>query len=312
MWKGRSLGDALGSKSGALGDDTACDRTYTRMERSFRNRPIAGRDQARGLMSKECGDARPECDVIAETRVLAMPDGALPAYLARPIDRSESPAVVLLHHRDGWDRSSREIARRLAASGLTCVMPNLHHRIAPDRDPENAAAVVMEAGGVDDDDVVEHARAALHYIREQPFNDGVVACLGFCSGGRQAFLAACRLDFEATVVCYGPRINGTAESSEAPAPPLSHADRLTGELLLLFGEQDPIASPSDADEIAQELDRLGKRYHVSVYTGVGHAFLAADRDRYAPDAAVLAWTEILDWLRGQVEGHRRNSGGSAR
>ncbi|HLH27951.1 MAG TPA: dienelactone hydrolase family protein, partial [Acidimicrobiales bacterium] len=127
----------------------------------------------------------------------------LQAYLAEPTDRPPAGGVVVIHHMPGWDRATKEITRRFAAEGYPAVCPNLYSREAPGLPPEEASALVRERGGVPDERLVGDVAAAIGYLRGLSSCNGKVATIGYCSGGRQSFLAACSLQLDAAVDCYG-------------------------------------------------------------------------------------------------------------
>ena len=63
------------------------------------------------------------------------------------------------------------------------------------------------AGGVPDDQVIGDAKGAAAWLRAQPEANGKVGVIGFCSGGRHAFLIACRApEFDALVDCWGGNV----------------------------------------------------------------------------------------------------------
>ena len=64
-----------------------------------------------------------------------------------------------------------------------------------------------------DDQLVGDVDAAARHLRSLPSSNGRLGVIGYCSGGRQSFLAACRLPFDAAVDCYGAGVVGT------PPPP---------------------------------------------------------------------------------------------
>lgn len=222
----------------------------------------------------------------------------LPCYLARPTGRERVPTVVMLHHREGWDAGSKEIARRLASEGIACALPDLHHAYAPGASVTEAAKAVLDVGGISDAHAVDVVRSTFAFVHDQAWATGQVGLIGFCSGGRQGFLAACEVPVATSVICYGPRIpeHKHTPSESSPVAGLTRAADLTGSVLAIFGSEDPIAPPDDADAITEELSRLGKEHRVRVFEGAGHAFLATDRATYDVASATQAWPEILSWL----------------
>src|SRR6185437_16556472 len=134
------------------------------------------------------------------------------AYFAGPDpehDASPRGGLVLIHHMPGFDRWTKEVARRFATDGYNVLAPNLYYREAPDASPDDAAATARARGGVPDDRLVGDVGGAASYLRSMPASNGKVGVIGYCSGGRQAFLAACSLPLDAAVDCYGAFVVGT-------------------------------------------------------------------------------------------------------
>src|SRR3972149_400276 len=145
------------------------------------------------------------------------------SYFARPLGPGPFPGIVLIHHMPGWDELYREIAFRFARHGYAVVCPNLYHRFGHGT-PEEIAVKVREQRGVADDVVVGDCEAAMRYLKALPNSNGKVGIIGGCSGGRHAFLVACRTSgFSAAVDCWGGR--GAPSVQElTPQQPVSPSD----------------------------------------------------------------------------------------
>jgi carboxymethylenebutenolidase len=202
------------------------------------------------------------------------------AYLAHPLDGDDQPGVVVLHHMPGYDRATKEIVRTFAVYGYAALMPNLHHRYAPGAKAGDAAAAARDAGGVPDEQCLGDAHGAVDALRSRPESNGKVGVIGYCSGGRQAFLVACTLDVDAAVDCYG----GRADVGLAP--------NLRCPLLGLFGAEDRSPSPDDVSAMARALEDHGKTFDFHSYEGAGHAFFSVDRPSYRLDASKDGWKRI--------------------
>ena len=131
------------------------------------------------------------------------------AYLARPDGDAPRGGVVVIHHMPGYDRATKEITRRFAELGYDAICPNLYWREAPGAAPDDAAAMARANGGVPDERLIGDVGGAAAYLRELPTSNGKVGVIGYCSGGRQSVLAACHLDLDAAVDCYGACVVGT-------------------------------------------------------------------------------------------------------
>jgi carboxymethylenebutenolidase len=226
------------------------------------------------------------------------------AYLARPMSQGPSGGVVVIHHMPGYDASTKEIARTFAVNGYNALMPNLYHREAPGASPDDAAAAARANGGVPDDQLVGDVAGAVAYLRGLTSSNGKAGVIGYCSGGRQSFLAACRLPLDAAVDCYGASVVGTPpESSPLKAGPIKHlAKDLSCPLLGLFGADDKYPSPEQVAELSQELKDQGKTYEFHSYQGAGHAFFNVNRTAYRPEAAVDGWEKIFTWFGRYLAG----------
>ena len=237
--------------------------------------------------------------MLAETVVIRGHNGdQIDAYLARPLGPGPHPSVVLIHHMPGWDEASKEMARKLAYHGFATISPNLHFREGKATPQENSASV-REAGGMPDDRTMGDVQSSINYLRSLPYTNGKVGIIGFCSGGRQVYLAACRLSgIDAAVDCWGGGV--TAPKNELtqrqPVAPIDYTASLSCPLLGLFGEEDPRPTPEDVAKTEAQLKRFGKTYEFHMYKNAGHGFFAVDRPSYRQHAAVEGWEKVLAWF----------------
>jgi carboxymethylenebutenolidase len=233
--------------------------------------------------------------MLAETVTIRGHDGdEIDAYFARPLGAGPYPGVVVIHHMPGWDEATKEITRRFAAGGYVAVCPHLHHREGPDASPDDAAAAARAAGGVPDARMVGDVTGGVTYLRALPYSNGKVGVIGYCSGGRQAYVVACRADVDAAVDCYGGRVVAPQDqlSERHPVAPIDMTADMRCPLLGLFGVDDANPDPAQVARIDEELKRQGKTYEFHSYEGAGHAFFATDRPSYRVDAANDGWQRI--------------------
>jgi carboxymethylenebutenolidase len=219
------------------------------------------------------------------------------AYLARPDGDERRGGVVVIHHMPGYDRATKEITRRFAELGYDAICPNLYWREAPNAAPDDAAAAARALGGVPDDRLVGDVGGAAQFLRSLPTTNGKVGVIGYCSGGRQAVLAACNLDLDAAVDCYGAMVTG----SPPPGYPLKIGNlvdqipNLRCPVLGLFGNEDKSPSPERVDEFQKLLEEHGKVYEFHRYDEAGHGFFASDRPSYRVAAANDGWDRIAEF-----------------
>jgi len=236
---------------------------------------------------------------IAETVTLRGHQGDLiDAYLARPLGGGRLPGVVVIHHMPGWDGPTKEIARRFAHHGFATLSPNLQFREGKATPEENSASV-RAAGGMPDDRTMGDVQGAIDYLRALPYLNGKVGVIGYCSGGRQAYLAACTLrGIDAAINCYGGGVVAKAEelTSRQPVAPIDFTKDLQCPLLGLFGVEDTRPSPDDTAKTEAALKQHNKTYEFHTYDNAGHAFFAVDRPHYRQHAAMDGWQKVLTWF----------------
>ena len=235
----------------------------------------------------------------AETITISGHNGdEIEAYLARPTSTGTFPGVVVIHHMPGYDRSTKEIVRTFAVYGYNALCPNLHHRYAPGASAGDAAKAALEAGGVPDDQCIGDVRGAVDHLRSLPTANGKVGVIGYCSGGRQAYIVACMVDVDAAVDCYGGRVVAAPEdlTPQRPIPPIDRTPEMRCPLLGLFGAEDSNPSPEQVAEIEAALRANGKAYEFHTFENAGHAFFSVDRPMYRMEAAKEGWKLVWDFF----------------
>jgi carboxymethylenebutenolidase len=232
----------------------------------------------------------------AETTTLRGHQGDLiDTYFARPTGPGPHPGVVVIHHMPGWDGPTKEIARRFAHHGYAAILPNLHFREGKATPEENSASI-RAAGGMPDDRTMGDVQAAIDYLRTLPYHNGKVGVIGYCSGGRQAYLAGCTLKgIDAVVSCYGGGVVAKPEdiTPRQPVAPIDLTKDLQCPLLGLFGIEDKRPSPEDMKKTEEVLRKHEKTYEFHTYENAGHAFFAVDREQYRVHAAVDGWKKVF-------------------
>jgi carboxymethylenebutenolidase len=237
--------------------------------------------------------------MLSETiRITGHGGDEIAAYLSRPLAPGPAPGVLVIHHMPGWDEGSKEITRTFAAHGYAAICPHLHYREGPDASPDDAAAAARASGGVPDERFLGDADGAIRALRALTSSNGKVGVIGYCSGGRQSFLTACRLPVDAAVDCYGAFVVGTPpEGFPLQVQPLiAMAGDLRCPLLGLFGADDTFPTVDEDSELEKVLKDLGKTFEMHIYDGAGHAFFSTDRTSYRPEAANDGWQRIWDWF----------------
>ncbi len=237
--------------------------------------------------------------LLAETvRVRGHGGDQIDAYLARPLGGGPYPGVVLIHHMPGWDEASKEMARKFAYHGYVCIAPNLHYREGPGSH-DDVTAAVRAAGGVPDARCVGDVEGSIGYLQSLPYYSGKVGAIGFCSGGRQTYMVACKISaLDAAVDCWGGRVIMAPEdiSERQPVAPIDMTASMGCPLLGLFGRDDMAPSPEEVAQTEEVLKQHNKTYEFHLYDGAGHGFFAVDRPGYRPEQATDGWRKVFAWF----------------
>ena len=236
--------------------------------------------------------------IMAETINIPGHNGDLiEAYYARPLGPGPFGSVVVIHHMPGYDPQTKEITRTFAVNGYNAICPNLYTREAPGASPDDAAAAARAQGGVPDERLVGDVDGAAKFLRALENSNGKVGTIGYCSGGRQSFLAAVSLPLDAAVDCYGAFVVGSPPEGMPlkVGPIVDKTPNLSCPLLGLFGADDSHPSPEQVAELEQALKAAGKTYEFHSYEGAGHAFFSVNRPSYRVEAANDGWQRIWDF-----------------
>lgn len=221
----------------------------------------------------------------------------LDAYYARPAGTGPFPAVVVIQHIFGVDEWIMEVCRRFAHHGYLALAPNLYARIGSlgSGPVEDLAARLRSKGGLNDDLVTGDVQGAVAALKARPEAAGKVGAIGFCMGGRFAYLAACRLpELAAAVDCWG---GGVAPDPSQPGgppgtPPIELTDQMTVPLLGIFGNDDRRPDVAEVDRTEARLKSLNKQYEFHRYGGAGHAFFSWNSVAHRPQQANDAWEKV--------------------
>ena len=220
------------------------------------------------------------------------------AYLDRPLGEGRHGGVVMMHHYHGWDEWNKEIARKFAHHGYVSISPNLYFRDGHGT-PEDVGAKVRAAGGAPDVRVLGDLDGANTWLRALPYVSRKVGIFGTCSGGRQAFLAGCRLKgLDAVIECWGGRVVQSKEelTPAQPVAPIDYTKDLSCPIFGIFGNEDKSPTPEQVNQHEAELKKHGKHYEFHRYDGAGHGFFYYDRAAYRQEQAVDGWKKVFTFL----------------
>ena len=230
-----------------------------------------------------------------EWETLKVGGAAMRTFVARPAAAAaaeRAPGVLVIQHAGGVDQFVQGMARRLAAAGYVAAAPELYHRQDPP--PEEP---LERMGQLRDAEIIADSDAALDWLGAAGGGGArPLGVVGFCMGGRAAYLLAAASDrLQAAVAFYG---GNTREPWGKGASPFERLGEISCPVLGFFGGRDANPSPEDRDAIAAELTRHGVEHQFHRYAGAGHGYMDfTNPTRYHTEAASDSWSLTLEFLQ---------------
>jgi carboxymethylenebutenolidase len=238
---------------------------------------------------------------------ISTPTGPMRTHIFRPAAPGQYPGVVLYSEIFQITGPIRRAAAMLAGDGYLVAVPEIYHELEPagtvlpydsaGADRGNAHKITKEISSYDSD-----ARAALDFLKQHPACTGRLGVMGICIGGHLAFRAAMNPDVLATACFYATDIHKKSLGKGMNDNSLERAGEIKGELLHIWGRQDPHIPLEGRNLIKARLEEVGARFTWHEFNGA-HAFMRDEGPRYDPALSRLCWGLVLELF------HRRLHGG---
>jgi carboxymethylenebutenolidase len=235
--------------------------------------------------------------MIVRDRVLDLqtPTGLMRSYVYSPHDprRSDAkrPGVVLYSEIFQQTPPIRRLALRLSGRGFVVVVPEVFHEHEPagtvlgyddvGKDKGNRYKYATKLATYDAD-----ARAALDALKGLPECDGRLGTMGVCLGGHLAFRAALNADVSAAACFYPTDIHSATLGEGQRDDSLVRCAEIKGELLLVWGRQDPHTPFEGRLAVMKALHAAGVSYTWHEFNAE-HAFMRDEGTRFDPAAGDL-------------------------
>ncbi len=237
-------------------------------------------------------------DVVAE---VSTPTGPMRTYLFHPAAAGPYPGVVLFSEIFQATGPIRRTAALIAGHGFLVAVPEVYHELEPagtvlaydqaGADKGNADKYGKELASYDAD-----AKAVLNHLKSLPECTGKLGVVGICLGGHLAFRAAMNPEVSAAVCFYATDIHSGSLGKGKSDDSLARATEIKGELLHIWGRQDPHVPLEGRVKIKARLDEIGANYQWIEVNGA-HAFMRDEGYRYDPELAALCH----QWLFAVLE-----------
>jgi carboxymethylenebutenolidase len=235
---------------------------------------------------------------------LATPTGLMRTHMFRPAAEGKYPAVVLFSEIFQVTGPIRRFAAFIAGHGYIVAVPEVYHELEPrgtvlaydqaGSDKGNADKYAKPLSSYDSD-----ARALLNHLKALDDCTGRLGAIGICLGGHLAFRAAMNPDVLATVCFYATDIHSHSLGLGKQDDSLMRARDIKGELLHIWGRQDPHVPLAGRDLIKARLEEVGANFQWLEVNGA-HAFMRDEGYRYDPELAALCLNMTLALLHRKL------------
>jgi carboxymethylenebutenolidase len=233
--------------------------------------------------------------------------GPMRTYVFRPAAAGKYPGVLFYSEIFQMTGPIRRMAAMLAGNGYIVALPEIYHELespgtvlAYDEagaDRGNADKTAKEISSYDDD-----ARAAFDFLKAHDDCTGRLGVMGICIGGHLAFRAAMQPGVLAAACFYATDIHTRSLGKGMRDDSLERAGEIKGELLHVWGRQDPHVPLEGRNLIRARLEEVGALFAWHE-VNAAHAFLRDEGPRYDPALAYQCMGLVFELF------HRRLGGG---
>jgi carboxymethylenebutenolidase len=247
---------------------------------------------------------------------LATPSGPMRTYLFRPQAPGKYPGILLYSEIFQVTGPIRRTAALLAGHGFIVAVPEIYHEFEPagtvlaydqaGADRGNVLKTTKEVSAYDAD-----ARAVLAHLKISEHCTGRVGVMGICIGGHLAFRAAMNPEVLAATCFYATDIHKRGLGKGMNDNTLDRIPEIKGELLMIWGRQDPHVPLEGRVKVHAALAAAGANFTWHEFNGA-HAFLRDEGYRYDPELALQSYGLALNLFRRKLgEGDVRDGGAAS-
>lgn len=216
------------------------------------------------------------------------------AYVAMP-SVTPAPVVIMIQEIFGVNHEMRQKCDEMAAKGFIAISPDLFWRLEPgvqltDKSQAEWDKAFDLMNRFDIDQGIDDLRAVYHTMRGHAQGNGMVGCVGYCLGGRLAYLMAARSNVDASVGYYGVGLDAL----------LGEAKNISHPLMLHIAGEDKFSNKEAQKKIVEGLHD-NPLVTVHVYPGVDHAFARGNGEHYDENAAHEANARTFEFLQNNLK-----------
>ena len=237
-------------------------------------------------------------NVQSEITDLNTPTGTMRTYIHRPVNDTKYPAILFYSEIFQQTGPIERAAKIIASHGYVVLVPEVFHELNPigtilgyddaGRDKGNADKTAKDVQNYDSDNA-----AMIAFIKQQSWYNGNIGAMGFCIGGHLAFRAALQPEVKGTACFYATDLNGKLIPNKPGQHSMDRLSDITGELLMIWGRQDPYIPTQDRADIQAKLNAAHLNFTWHEFNAK-HAFMRDGDDRYDAQTASLCYQLALN------------------
>ncbi len=214
----------------------------------------------------------------------------LPGYYVTPAGTGKFPAVIVLMEAFGLNNWCRSICDRLALSGFAAVAPDFYRGTTYAY--TDVPGAIGKLKSLNDDAIMSDVGKSIDFLAARSeINASGVGVIGFCMGGRYAFLANAvyPTKIKAAISFYGGGIDATPGNPLGQKSILDRVTTIQSPIMLMYGSEDQLIAADEHGRVAAALSKAKKRYVLNLFPNAGHGFMSDRRENYSAEAAAEAW-----------------------
>jgi len=235
---------------------------------------------------------------------LPTPYGSMRTHVFRPVAPGKYPGIVFYSEIFQVTGPIHRMAAMIAGHGYIVAVPEIYHEFEPagtvlaydqaGSDRGNQLKTTKELASYDAD-----ARAALDHLKSRQDCTGQLGAMGICIGGHLAFRAAMNPDVRATACFYATDIHKGSLGKGMKDDSLERTKDIQGELLMIWGRQDPHIPLEGRTIVQARLNEVGAKFSWYEVNGA-HAFMRDEGARYDPELALQLYGIVFDFFHRKL------------
>ncbi len=235
---------------------------------------------------------------------LETPTGPMRTFVFRPAAPGKYPGILLYSEIFQVTGPIRRTAALLAGNGFIVAAPEIYHEYEP-----AGTALAYDSAGAERGNALKttkpldaydaDARAVLKYLGSHPASTGKLGVMGICIGGHLAFRAAMNPEVLATTCFYATDIHKRGLGAGMSDNTLDRIPEIAGEMLMIWGRQDPHVPLEGRLKIHAALEAAGSFFQWHEVNGA-HAFIRDEGPRYNPVLARQCYGLALEMYQRRL------------